>query len=159
MIDTVNEIISSLKLDTRKTISKSFIVSSDNAHAVHPNHPEKADPTNRVYMNKGVVIKHQAGLSYTTDAYSEAVFKKICKLANVDYQDYTNRSDQRGGSTLGAISLGHLSIPSVDIGLSQLAMHSTLETAGVLDFNSMINVIKKYFELSINKINDTTIIE
>lgn len=159
LIDTVNEIISSLKLDTRKTISKSFIVSSDNAHAVHPNHPEKADPTNRVYMNKGVVIKHQAGLSYTTDAYSEAVFKKICKLANVDYQDYTNRSDQRGGSTLGAISLGHLSIPSADIGLAQLAMHSTLETAGVLDFNSMINAIKKYFELSINKKNDTTIIE
>lgn len=159
LVDTVNEIIKSLNLEPRKVYSKSFIISSDNAHAIHPNHPEKADPTNRVYMNKGIVIKHQAGLSYTTDAYSEAVFKKVCKLAGVEYQDYTNRSDQRGGSTLGAISLGHLSIPSVDIGLAQLAMHSTLETAGAYDFESMIKVIKKYFELTINKENNVTTIK
>lgn len=149
LIDVLRRIASALDFDIYASLANSFIVSADNAHAVHPNHPEKSDPTNAVYMNKGVVIKHQASLRYTTDAYSEAVFKKICKNANVPYQDYTNRSDVRGGSTLGAISQSHLSIPSVDIGLSQLAMHSIYEVCGTKDISYMINVLEKFYSSKI----------
>jgi len=127
------------------------MVSADNAHAVHPNHPEKSDTSNAVYMNKGIVIKHQAGLSYTTDGYSEAIFKKLCQMAQVPYQDYTNRSDVRGGSTLGAIAQSHLSIPSVDVGLAQLAMHSCYETAGTQDVIYMKRVFQQFYETSIQK--------
>lgn len=157
--DTLKRISESLKVNMECMLANSFMVSSDNAHGVHPNHPELSDPTNMVYLNKGVVIKHQAGLNYTTDGYSEAVFKKICKLANVPYQDYTNRSDQRGGGTLGAISLSHVSVPSVDIGLAQLSMHSTLETAGTTDVEYMINALQKYFEVELNKENNTVIVK
>ena len=149
--DVLERVALSLNLDIYAALSNSFIVSADNGHAVHPNHPELSDATNAVYMNKGIVIKHQAGLSYTTDALSEAVFKKICKLANVPFQDYTNRSDQRGGSTLGAISLGQISISSVDIGFPQLAMHSSIETAGVFDIDYMLNAIKKFYEVQVLK--------
>ena len=143
--DTTERISKALNKDILEMLANSFIISSDNAHALHPNHPEKADPTNMVYMNKGIVVKHQAGLNYTTDALSEAIFKKICKLANVPYQDYTNRSDQRGGGTLGAISQTQLSIPSVDIGLAQLAMHSTYETCGVKDIDYMMKALSKFY--------------
>ncbi len=147
--DTIKKITKSLNLNKDEVLAKSFIISSDNAHALHPNHPEKSDPTNMVYMNKGIVVKHQAGLNYTTDALSEAVFKKICNLAEVPYQDYTNRSDQRGGGTLGAISQTQLSIPSVDIGLAQLAMHSTYETCGVKDIKYMTDVLTKFYSSKI----------
>ena len=145
--DTTERIAKALNKDILEMLANSFIISSDNAHALHPNHPEKADPTNMVYMNKGIVVKHQAGLNYTTDALSEAIFKKICKLADVPYQDYTNRSDQRGGGTLGAISQTQLSIPSVDIGLAQLAMHSTYETCGVKDVEYMLKALSKFYNV------------
>lgn len=148
--DVVKRIATSLNQDINQINARSFMISSDNAHAIHPNHLEKADPTNMVYMNKGIVIKHQAGLSYTTDGLTEAIFKKICLLANVPYQDYTNRSDQRGGSTLGAISQTQLSIPSVDIGLAQLAMHSTYETCGCQDISYMYQALLKYYQVKIN---------
>ncbi len=157
--DVVKQICAYLSINYYQALAGSFIVSADNAHAVHPNHPEKTDPTNGVYMNQGIVIKHQAGLSYTTDALSEAIFKKICQMANVTYQDYTNRSDERGGSTLGAISLSHMSIPSVDIGLAQLAMHSSVETSGKEDFNKMIKALIKYYEVKITKENGKINIE
>ena len=148
--DTTERIAKALNKDILEMLANSFIISSDNAHALHPNHPEKADPTNMVYMNKGIVVKHQAGLNYTTDALSEAIFKKICKLADVPYQDYTNRSDQRGGGTLGAISQTQLSIPSVDIGLAQLAMHSTYETCGVKDVEYMLKALSKFYNVKFN---------
>lgn len=149
--DVLERVATSLEIDMYTSLSNSFIVSADNGHAVHPNHPELSDSTNSVHMNKGIVIKHQAGLSYTTDALSEAVFKKICKMSNVPFQDYTNRSDQRGGSTLGAISLGQISISSVDIGFPQLAMHSSIETAGTQDVLYMLDVLKKYYEVQVLK--------
>ncbi len=152
--DTVERIATSLNKDIKELLANSFIISSDNAHALHPNHPEKADPTNMVYMNKGIVVKHQAGLNYTTDALSEAIFKKICLLAEVPYQDYTNRSDQRGGGTLGAISQTQLSIPSVDIGLAQLAMHSTYETCGVKDIEYMLKALVKFYSIKLENINN-----
>lgn len=157
--DILDQICTNLNLNIYHTLANSFIVSADNAHAVHPNHPEKSDPTNCVYMNKGIVIKHQAGLSYTTDALSEAVFKKICKCAEVLYQDYTNRSDERGGSTLGAISLSHISIPSVDIGLAQLAMHSVVETAGTSDVREMVKVLTKFYNIQVYKENNSFFIK
>ena len=138
-------------------LANSFIVSADNAHGAHPNYPELADPTNMVYLNKGVVIKHNSQTRYTTDCLSEAVIKAIGEQANVNLQHYTNKSDQRGGSTLGAISLSHISIPSCDIGLAQLAMHSALETAGANDYQDMILLIKKFYEskLQFNENNFT----
>ena len=148
--DTIDRIAKSLNKDILEMLANSFIISSDNAHALHPNHPEKSDPTNMVYMNKGIVVKHQAGLNYTTDALSEAIFKKICILADVPYQDYTNRSDQRGGGTLGAISQTQLSIPSVDIGLAQLAMHSTYETCGIKDIDYMKKALSKFYSIKLD---------
>lgn len=117
----------------RMAIADSFMISCDNAHAVHPNHPEMADPVNRPQMNGGIVIKYNANQKYTTDAVSGAVFKQLCSLADVPYQVYTNRSDMAGGSTLGNISNTQVSLRSVDIGLAQLAMHSPYETAGIKD--------------------------
>ena len=151
--DVLERIANSFKLNFKILLANSLLISADNAHAVHPNHPEKSDITNMVYMNEGIVIKHQAGLRYTTDGLSEAIFKKMCKDLKILYQDYTNRSDQRGGSTLGSILQSHISIPSIDIGLPQLAMHSTTELAGVKDFDYMLRALTKYYEskIMINK--------
>ena len=123
----------------------SFMISADNAHAVHPNHPEKADPTNRPIINGGIVVKYHGGQKYTTDAYSEAVMKRYAKKAQVSLQTYANKSDIPGGSTLGNISTAHLSIPTVDIGLPQLAMHSAFETAGVEDYRDLCKLTEAYF--------------
>ena len=127
-------------------LAKSFMVSADNAHAVHPNHPELTDPQNKVSMNKGIVVKFNAAQSYTTDSISCAVFTKICQNVDVPVQLFTNKSGIRGGGTLGNISATHVSIPSVDIGLPQLAMHSSLETAGTIDNEYMVKAIKEYYE-------------
>ena len=130
-----------------RAINNSFMVSADNAHAYHPSYPSKYDQTNRVFMNDGIVIKSAARGSYTTDGYTEGVFKYICDLANAKYQNMTNRSDILGGGTLGNISLSHLSIPSVDIGLPQLAMHSAMETCGAYDIDELIKAITKFYSV------------
>ena len=126
-------------------LANSFIISADNAQGYHPNYPSKYDPTNASYLNSGIVIKNAARGSYTTDALSSAYFKEICVNAKAKYQDNTNRSDVPGGSTLGAISLGLVSIPSVDIGLAQLAMHSSFETAGASDLEDLVKAIKEFY--------------
>lgn len=128
-----------------RMIADSFLISADNAHAVHPNRPEKADPTNRPYLNGGIVIKYQGSQKYTTDALSGARMKSICKRAAVSYQTYANRSDIAGGSTLGNISTAHVSVASVDIGLPQLAMHSAVETAGTKDTLYAIEAFQTFF--------------
>lgn len=151
--DTLERINSSLgysREDLLQALSSSFLVSSDNAHAVHPNHPELSDALNKVYMNEGIVIKHNAAQSYTTDGVSSAVFKKICQKVNVPVQHFTNRADLRGGGTLGNISTSQVSIMSVDIGLAQLAMHSAYELAGVKDVNYMIEGIKEFYNTVIS---------
>lgn len=132
--------------DFIRACASSFMLSADNAHAVHPNYKEKADPTNRPYMNKGIVIKYNANQKYTTDAISAAIFKEICRKAEVEVQSYVNRSDIPGGSTLGNISNSHISLNTVDIGLAQLAMHSPYETAGVKDTENMIKAVKTFYE-------------
>lgn len=135
--------------DFVRVCASSFMLSADNAHAVHPNYKEKADPTNRPYMNKGIVIKYNANQKYTTDAVSAAIFKEICKKAEVPVQSYVNRSDIPGGSTLGNILNSHISLNTVDIGLAQLAMHSPYETAGIKDTELMIKAVKKFYETAI----------
>ena len=130
------------------SIASSFMVSADNAHAVHPNHAEKADPTNRPYMNRGIVIKYSANQKYTTDGVSGAVMRAICKRAEVPYQTFTNRSDMLGGSTLGNISQAQVAMNTVDVGLPQLAMHSPYETAGARDTAYLIEAARVLFSSS-----------
>lgn len=131
--------------EIRAAIAASFMASADNAHAVHPNHPEKYDAQNRTLMNGGVVIKHNANQKYTTDAVSCAVFSTLCALADVPVQHFANRSDMLGGSTLGNIANKHASMNTVDIGLAQLAMHSSYETAGCADVGHMIRALASLY--------------
>ena len=130
-------------------LANSFLVSADNAHAVHPAHPEYADKQECPVLNGGVVIKYNANQRYTTDALSGAVFRQICREAGVPVQRYSNRADLPGGSTLGNISSAHLSIPMVDIGLPQLAMHAAYEVAGVRDTEALVRAMTAYFGRSL----------
>lgn len=134
-------------LQKRQLLQGSFLLSADNGHAVHPNHPEKSDPTNRPYINGGVVLKFHGGQRYTTDGFSAAVVRDICREHDIPLQTFVNRADMAGGSTLGNISTAHVSIPSADIGLAQLAMHSAFETAGVKDTAAMAELVKWFFIL------------
>ena len=133
----------------RRMLASSMLLSADNAHAVHPNHPELADPTHRPRLNGGVVIKYNAAQLYTTDSYSSAIFLEMCKKAGVPTQMFCNRSDIRGGSTLGSISNTKVPLHAVDIGVAQLAMHSSYETCGAFDTGHMINAMKEFFSSSI----------
>lgn len=132
-------------------LAESFMVSADNAHAVHPNHPEYADRNDRPKMNGGIVIKYNANQKYTTDGVSAAVFGEICRRAGVKTQRFTNRPDLAGGSTLGNISSAHVSIDTVDIGLAQLAMHSAYETAGAEDTEALIRAAAAFFSSGLRR--------
>lgn len=125
-------------------IQSGMMLSADNAHAVHPDYPEKADPTSRCYMNEGVVVKHAT--RYATDGVTAAIFHRICEKAGVPTQDFYNHSSNPGGGTLGLISGSHVSIPTVDIGLAQLSMHSPYESAGKADVAHMVNAMKAFYE-------------
>jgi len=142
---TLRRVCESLSLGYEQMLSQSFMVSADNAHALHPNHPEYADANNAPVLGGGVVIKYNAALRYTTDGVSAAIFRKVCEKADVPVQTYCNRADLPGGSTLGYISLGHVSVPSVDIGLAQLAMHSCYETAAVADAIFLEQAMEAYY--------------
>ena len=133
-----------------RAAAKGFMLSCDNAHAVHPNHTDKTDEGNCVYMNEGIVVKSHAGQKYTSDAVSIAVFRGICEEAGVPLQFFSNRSDMAGGSTLGNIAMSQVSMNSIDIGLPQLAMHSSYETAGVKDSYYMIQAVRRFFESHID---------
>ncbi len=132
--------------DYYRAISESFLISADNAHAVHPNHAEKSDENNRPYLNGGFVVKYSANQKYTTSGKSAAYLKKLCKSAGVTAQVFANRSDMAGGSTLGNISNAHVSISSVDVGLPQLAMHSAYETMGTKDLSDMIAMMREFYK-------------
>ena len=135
----------------RSMLANSFMVSADNAHAKHPNHPELSDAENAPIMNGGIVIKWNANQKYTTDAVSDSVFKTVCERANVKTQTYYNRADMPGGSTLGSIANTKVSIPTVDIGLAELAMHSANETAGAYDVDAMISAITEFYSTTMLK--------
>lgn len=132
--------------ETMAMIARSFMISADNAHSVHPNHPEYADPVNRPVINGGIVIKYSAAQKYATNAFSAAYFKKLCKDHDIPTQTFTNHSDNPGGSTLGNISNTVIAMPTVDIGLPQLAMHSSYETAGVKDTAYLVDAVAKFYE-------------
>ena len=127
------------------TLAGSFMVSADNAHALHPNYTDKTDPTNHPVLNKGIVIKFNANQKYCTDAVSAALFKELGTKAGVPYQTFVNRSDIAGGSTLGNISNTQVPMNTVDIGLPQLAMHSPYETAGVKDTEYLVRAAEELF--------------
>ena len=150
----INMCLGNSEEDYYKLIASSFMISADNAHALHPNYSDKSDPTNKVYMNDGIVIKYNANQKYTTDAVSASIFKSICDSVNVPYQTFTNRSDILGGSTLGNISNAHVSLNTIDIGLAQLAMHSTYETAGAKDVTYLIEALKAFYNTSIEQVED-----
>lgn len=133
------------KAEHLMALDTSFMVSADNAHGVHPNYPDKTDPTNRPFLNQGIVIKYSANQKYTTDGVTAALFKVICDKAEVPYQSYVNRSDIEGGSTLGNISNTQVAINTIDVGLAQLAMHSPYETAGVQDTYYMRKAAETFY--------------
>ena len=146
--DTLRRIALCLGKDEQELqmmLARSFLVSADNAHAQHPNHGEYADPDNCPYMNEGVVIKFNANQRYTTDGVSCALFTAVCREAGAPVQVYANRSDMPGGSTLGSIATTKVSVPSVDIGLAQLAMHSCVETAGAEDLDALVKAMTCYY--------------
>ena len=126
-------------------LADSFMISADNAHALHPNHTDKTDPVNRPVLNEGIVIKYNANQKYCTDGVSATIFKDICHRAKVPYQTFVNRSDMAGGSTLGNISNTQVPMKTVDIGLAQLAMHSVYETTGAKDTESLIKAASVLF--------------
>lgn len=143
--DVLRRICNCLKLNLEQLLSRSFMLSADNAHALHPNHPEYSDANNGPVMGKGVVLKFNANQTYTTDGVSAAIFRKVCQKAQVPVQTYYNRADLPGGSTLGRISLGHVSVLSADIGVPQLAMHSSFETAGVGDVLAFTQALETFY--------------
>ncbi len=128
-----------------RAFAASMMVSADGAHAVHPNMGQKCDPTSRPLVNGGVVIKMSANRSYTSDGLSSAIFTEICEKAGVKTQKFVNRSDMRGGSTIGPISASHVSINSVDVGVPMLAMHSIRELAGVEDHSAMYRALSCFY--------------
>ena len=133
----------------------SFMVSADNAHALHPNHPELYDSSNAPVLGGGVVVKYNANQRYTTDAISDAVFSTFASRAEIKLQKFSNRADMVGGSTLGSIANTKVSISTVDIGLPQLAMHSANETCAVSDLDDMIKVLTELYSSGIEKQGDT----
>ncbi len=154
LIDLLARICDGLQLDLRQMLAKSFMVSADNAHALHPNHPELADPTNAPLPGSGIVIKFNANQRYCTDGVSAALFRKVCGSVEVPTQTYCNRADIAGGSTLGNISLAHVSVPTVDIGLAQLAMHSCYETASVADAAWLEKAMTAYYSSTLDVMGD-----
>ena len=147
--DVLERICHALGLNMKQMLAQSFMVSADNAHAVHPNHPEYADAGNAPVMGGGVVLKFNASQRYTTDGLSAAIFRKVCAEAGVNVQSYCNRADIAGGSTLGHISLTHVSVPTADIGLPQLAMHSCYETAAVADALALEDAMAAFYSKSL----------
>ena len=132
-----------------RALVKSYLVSLDNAHAIHPNHPEMSDNKNNCLINEGVVIKHNSNMLYTSEAISSAIIKLIASKENILLQTFFNRADARGGSTLGNISLTHVSIRSVDLGIPQLAMHSNYEVMGSKDTINAYKLLKALFNSKI----------
>ncbi|MDO4503066.1 MAG: M18 family aminopeptidase [Coriobacteriia bacterium] len=137
-----------------RLLANSFLVSADNAHGVHPNYAGKADPTNRVVLNGGVVVKESANQRYTTDAVSRSVFALICEAAGVPVQTFANHADIPGGSTLGNIASSHVAVNAVDIGLPQLAMHSPYETAGVKDTWYLVEAMGAFYRTAVTMLAD-----
>ena len=131
--------------DFYRGIAQSFMISADNAHAFHPNYPEKFDPTNHPAIGNGPVIKINANCKYMTDANSAAIFRALCEEASAPYQYFVNHSDIAGGSTLGNILTSQNAVDGVDVGNPLWAMHSVCETGSIDDHINMVKVFKHFF--------------
>lgn len=149
VIVRINEALGVSSSEYMRRLASSFVMSVDNAHAMHPNYAAKADPINRPALNGGVVLKFNASGRYTTDAVSAAFVKTLAERAGVPVQEYHNRSDIAGGSTLGNLMNRHISVMSADIGLAQLAMHSAYETAGAKDTEYMEKLLTEFYNTTI----------
>ncbi|MFA6830372.1 MAG: M18 family aminopeptidase [Bacilli bacterium] len=153
--DIMKRIAASLKLEFEKAVASSILISIDNAHANHPNHPEYSDSTTEVVLDGGVVIKYNANQSYTSDGFSSALVKSLLIKNGQPYQEYTNRSDLRGGSTLGNISNSEVSLISCDIGIAQLAMHSSYEVLALADIQRMTDFVREFYSTDITLSGNT----
>ena len=152
LTDVLERIAHGCGLDSegwKAAVANSFMVSADNAHAIHPAHPEYADKGEFPVLNGGIVIKYNANQRYTTDAVSSAIFRSVCRDAGVPVQVYANRSDLPGGSTLGSIANSQVSLNTVDIGLAQLAMHSAYETAATADLGYLVDAMTEFYGRSL----------
>ncbi len=154
--DVIDRICEALGTDRRVMLAASMMVSADNAHAKHPNHPEVSDPLNAPVMGGGVVIKSNAAQRYTTDAMSASLFAEICRRADVGVQSFANRADLLGGSTLGSISNTQVPLLTVDIGMAQLAMHSACETAAVSDADALARAMEGFYSSYLTVTGDGT---
>lgn len=130
-----------------RALSKSIMISADLAHAVHPNLGDKHDPTNRPVLEGGPVLKIAASGSYSTDSFNGAVFAGICDSAGVPFQKFVNRSDVRGGTTIGPVTAANLTIPVIDMGAPVIGMHSIRELASVKDNYYTIKAFTEFFSL------------
>lgn len=153
LIDTLKRVASLINIDISSTLANSFIISSDNTHAVHPNHTEYADDTGMLYLGNGFAIVRER--ESTTNSVSSSIIKEICKKNNIKYQDSTAKNDISGGSTLSGISLRHVSVLSVDVGVPQLAMHSSVEVCSTNDIYELYKMMKAFYEIKINRTKDT----
>lgn len=146
LLNNLIRICKTLDIDYYRLIANGMMLSIDNAHGLHPNHPELYDVNNHPCLNKGVVIKVNASQSYVSDSLSMALFKKMCDEEKIAYQVFANRSDSKGGSTLGNISNSNISLLSIDLGLASLAMHSTYETCGAEDIDYLYKACRAFYK-------------
>lgn len=149
LMDILKRICAEIDIDVSISLRNSLIISADNSHAVHPNHPTKSDVSNQGFLNEGILIVRE--VSTMTDSVSSSIFKEICKKAKVPFQDYTSRNDMSTGSTLSGLSVRHVSVDSIDVGLPQLAMHSGNEVVGRDDTYYIYKAFKKFYDVSIKR--------
>ena len=152
--DTLRRIAAGLGLSEPSYLAKlarSFLLSADNAHAMHPNYPDKCDPVNRPRLGGGVVLKHSGSQKYTTDGASGAIVQLLAERAGIRLQTFTNHSDIPGGTTLGNLSVQHVPVRSADVGIAQLAMHSPYETCGCGDTADLVALARALFSSSLRE--------
>ncbi len=158
---TLRRIAYALRFDESefyKALASSFLLSADNAHGMHPNHPEKCDPTNKTVLGGGVVVKAHANKAYVTDGLSSALVKTVFDKAGIKHQSFFNRSDVRSGSTLGVALSARLGLAGVDIGVAQLAMHSACECFAKSDYQELVSGLTAFFSTDIFVANNEYII-
>jgi len=153
LIDTLKRIAGSLNSDIASTLAKSFIISSDNTHAVHPNHEEFKDDTGFAYLSDGFAIVKET--ESTTNSYFSSIVKTICNNKKIKYQDATAKNDLTGGSTLSGLSLRHVSVTSIDVGLPQLAMHSSIEVCSIKDYEELKKMMKEFYNTTITQTKES----
>lgn len=148
-LERINMTLGYTQEDYLRALAGSFLISADNGHGLHPNYPGKSDPTHHPYLNGGVLVKYSANQKYTSDGLTGGLFQLLCEKNDISCQTFFNHSDEQGGSTLGNISMSQVSIPTVDIGVALLAMHSPYETGGAKDTLYLYQAMKAFYQTKI----------